>query len=287
MKQSGLLNTKKSESIMGNNQNPLFLSIFQPNVKNQLQMKSDFGFILLFIFMLSFSGVNSFSTAQENNNELIDPTVDVANLTPEYYSELTLPPLSVFLEAAESSYKVGSLKATKEEEEGSLLSSKREWMNTLRAVGDYKFGNSNINIITQSSNFTNTYNAGASISVPLDVIYDRKNRIRKQQARVNKADFDVKQAIEELKLLIAETYITAIQQMNTLKVRAESKELSDADVKMSETNYLNGNLELSELNYRKSMQATAITNYESTRAELNKAILHLELLTNVKILKKQ
>jgi len=287
MKQSGLLNTKKSESIMGNNQNSLFLSIFQPNVKNQLQMKSDFGFILLFIFMLSFSGVNSFSTAQENNNELIDPTVDVANLTPEYYSELTLPPLSVFLEAAESSYKVGSLKATKEEEEGSLLSSKREWMNTLRAVGDYKFGNSNINIITQSSNFTNTYNAGASLSVPLDVIYDRKNRIRKQQARVNKADFDVKQAIEELKLLIAETYITAIQQMNTLKVRAESKELSDADVKMSETNYLNGNLELSELNYRKSMQATAITNYESTRAELNKAILHLELLTNVKILKKQ
>ncbi|HEY5499031.1 MAG TPA: TolC family protein [Bacteroidales bacterium] len=287
MKQSGLLNTKKSESIMGNNQNPLFLSIFQPNVKNQLQMKSDFGFILLFIFMLSFSGVNSFSTAQENNNELIDPTVDVANLTPEYYSELTLPPLSVFLEAAESSYKVGSLKATKEEEEGSLLSSKREWMNTLRAVGDYKFGNSNINIITQSSNFTNTYNAGASISVPLDVIYDRKNRIRKQQARVNKADFDVKQAIEELKLLIAETYITAIQQMNTLKVRAESKELSDADVKMSETNYLNGNLELSELNYRKSMQATAIANYETTRAELNKAILHLELLTNVKILKKQ
>jgi len=250
-------------------------------------MKSDFGFILLFIFMLSFSGVNSFSTAQENNNELIDPTVDVANLTPEYYSELTLPPLSVFLEAAESSYKVGSLKATKEEEEGSLLSSKREWMNTLRAVGDYKFGNSNINIITQSSNFTNTYNAGASISVPLDVIYDRKNRIKKQQARVNKADFDVKQAIEELKLLIAETYITAIQQMNTLKVRAESKELSDADVKMSETNYLNGNLELSELNYRKSMQATAIANYETTRAELNKAILHLELLTNVKILKKQ
>jgi len=287
MKQSGLLNTKKSESIMGNNQNSLFLSIFQPNVKNQLQMKSDFGFILLFIFMLSFSGVNSFSTAQENNNELIDPTVDVANLTPEYYSELTLPPLSVFLEAAESSYKVGSLKATKEEEEGSLLSSKREWMNTLRAVGDYKFGNSNINIITQSSNFTNTYNAGASISVPLDVIYDRKNRIKKQQARVNKADFDVKQAIEELKLLIAETYITAIQQMNTLKVRAESKELSDADVKMSETNYLNGNLELSELNYRKSMQATAIANYETTRAELNKAILHLELLTNVKILKKQ
>jgi len=75
--------------------------------------------------------------------------------------------------------------------------------------------------------------------------------------------------------------------MNTLKVRAESKELSDADVKMSETNYLNGNLELSELNYRKSMQATAIANYETTRAELNKAILHLELLTNVKILKKQ
>jgi len=274
---------------MGKDQNSLFLSIFQPIVKNKLQMKSNFGFKLFFIFILTFSGMNSISFAQEISSDLIDPTVDVANLTPEYYSELTLPPLAVFLEAAESSYKVGSLKSTKQEEEGALLTSKREWMNTFRAVGNYQYGNaitSADNSVTVRS-YGSNYNGGASLSVPLDVVYDRKNRIRKQQARVNKADYDIKQAIEELKLVIAETYITAIQHMNTLKVRAESKELSDADVKMSETNYLNGNLELSELNYRKSMQATAITNYETTRAELNKAILHLELLTNVKILKKQ
>jgi outer membrane protein TolC len=268
-----------------------------PLIHKSLLMKTHSSHIVLFIALLFFTANILSMHAQESDTISDIPSVDVAKLKPEDYNKLVLPPLSVFLDAAENSAKVNSLKATREQEEGALVTTKREWMNTLRVFGNYQYGALGANVTTAgegsgqtmvySGQVQSIYNGGAALSLPLDVVYDRKNRIRKQEARIKQADYQVQQAIDELKMDIADTYIAAVQQLNTLKVRAESVVLANSDIKMSETNYLSGNLELSELNYRKSMQATAITNYETTRAELNKAILHLELLTNVKILKKQ
>jgi|WetSurMetagenome_2_1015567.scaffolds.fasta_scaffold173399_2 outer membrane protein TolC len=257
-------------------------------------MKTNFSYVFLFIFVLFFSGINlNLNAQEENNTELIDPTVDISKLSTEDYSNLVLPPLSVFLDAVENTNKVGSLKATKEEEEGNLITAKREWMNSFRAVGNYQYGKiaayatTSGTSVSLSDELQHIYDVGASISLPLDVIYDRKNRIKKQEARVKKADYDIQQAIDDLKTDVAETYINAIQQLNTLKAKAESVVIANADVELSKTNFMNGNLQLSDFNYRKSLQVTAITSFETTKAELNKAILHLELLTHVKILKKQ
>jgi outer membrane protein TolC len=166
-------------------------------------------------------------------------------------------------------------------------------MNTIRGFGNYQYGEVGALVTTSgqtapySGQVQSLFNVGVTVSVPLDVIYDRKNNIKKQQARVDRAEKDVQQALEELKITISETYVTAVQQLNTLKVRIESLWLANSDIKMSENGYLNGNLELSDLNYRKTIQASAQTNYEATKADLNKAILRLELMTNIKILKKQ
>lgn len=258
-------------------------------------MKLAFRYLILIISILTLPGLGSTSYAQEKTPELIDPTIDLAKLEPEYYTSLTLPALSVFLDAAENGTKVNYQKAKKEEEEGTLLKTKREWMTSLRVFGNYQYGQVGANVVNEtttsstlqfSSQVQSLYNGGVAISLPLDIVWDRKNRIRTQQARIKQSDYQIKQALEELKIEISEYYISALQHLNTLKVKAESVVIANSDIKMSETNYLNGNLALSELNYRKSMQATAITNYETTKAELNKAILHLELLTSIKILKK-
>jgi len=262
-------------------------------------MKSAFRYIFFIISILTLSGLSREIYAQENNSEinseLIDPTVDIANLKPEFYTSIVLPPLSVFLETAENGSRVNLQKAKKEEEEGSLIKIEREWMSSIRAFGNYQYGALGANVMNAttagqtlqySSQVQSIYNGGIAFTLPLDIIWDRKNRIRTQQARIKQSDYQIKQALEELKIEISEFYLVALQQLNTLKVRSESVTIANSDIKMSEANFLNGHLTLSEYSYRKSMQATAITNYEATKAELNKAILHLELLTNIKILKK-
>jgi len=257
-------------------------------------MKVAFRSIYSIISILILSGLNSVSYAQEFATELIDPTGDVS-LTPEDYTSLTLPPLSLFLDAAEMGTKVNYQKARKEEEEGALLKTKREWMSSLRVFGNYQYGQVGANVVNTtttaqtlqfSSQVQSLFNGGVALSLPMDVIWDRKNRIRTQQARVKQSDYEIKQALEELKIEISDYYFTALQHLNTLKVRAENVAIANSDIKMCETNYLNGHITLIEYNYQKSMQVTAISNYEMSKAELNKAILRLELLTNIKILKK-
>ncbi|MDD4922320.1 MAG: TolC family protein [Bacteroidales bacterium] len=258
-------------------------------------MESISRFIILSCSFLFLTGMTFCLKAQGNTSESNSQAIDIAKLSPEYYSRLTLPPLSVFLDAAKKGSKIGFLKATKKEEEAGLKTSRREWINSFRLFGNYQYGALGANVtnateaggqtILYSGQIQSIYNGGMALSLPLDVLIDRKNRIAKQQSRVEQMDYQIAEAMELLKIDIADTYITALQCLNTLKIQAESIIYSNSDIKMSETSYLNGNLELADLTYRKSMQTTAVTNYEVTKGQLNKAILRLEILTNIKILK--
>ncbi|MCK9312293.1 MAG: TolC family protein [Bacteroidales bacterium] len=258
-------------------------------------MKSTFRYIIL-SFFLFFPGIDFILNAQDSIPVIkSEASTDIANLTPEYYSKLTLPPLSIFLEAAVNCAKIGALKASRSEQEGGLLTAKREWMNSLRFFGNYQYGALGANVTSASESAGQTilysgqvqsiYNGGVSIALPFDILYDRKNRINKQRSKLRQADYEIQEALEGLKIEISETYISAIQHLNTLKIQSESVVLATSDVKMSQVNYLNGNTELAELNYRKTIQTTAVANYENTKAQLNMAILHLEILTNIKIIK--
>jgi len=259
-------------------------------------MKSTSRYIIISSFMLFCSGMEFGLNAQDNIPVIkSEASTDIANLTPEYYTTLKLPPLSVFLDAAVNNCKIGGLKASKAGQEGELLTTKREWMNSFRIFGNYQYGALGANVtsaseiggqqIVYSGQVQSIYNGGVAISIPIDVLYDRKNRIIKQQTKLKQADYELQEALETLKIEIAETYVTAVQYLNTLKIQAESVTLANSDVKMSQANYLNGNIELAELDYRKTIQATAVANYESTKAQLNKALLTLELRTNIKIIK--
>jgi len=259
-------------------------------------MESTFRYIIILSFILFLPRIGVGVNAQESIPVIkSEASTDIANLTPEYYTTLQLPPLSIFLDAAINNCKIGGIKASKEEQEGELLTTKREWMNTFRIFGNYQYGALGANVtsasetggqqVLYSGQVQSIYNGGLAISIPIDVLYDRKNRIIKQQSKLKQVDYELQEALETLKIEIAETYITAVQYLNTLKIQSESVILANSDVKISQINYLNGNIEISELNYRKTIQATAVANYENTRAQLNKALLTLELRTNIKIIK--
>jgi len=258
---------------------------------------TNIGSLLFSILLLSLP-----LNAQENETKGMmtdDQNLSIAKLSADDYAKLVLPPLSLLMESAANSPRIKALMAVKEQEIGNLKTTKRNILSTISGYGNYQYGNYASFMASTSSNGSATgasavvsnqqqatYSTGAGISIPLEVIYDRKNKIKTQQAKVKQADYEVLNAIDELKMEIAELYSTAIQQLVVLKAKAEVYTLSNTEMKMGEIQYLNGDITIGQLNSLKTIQAEAIDNYESTRSELNKSLLFLEIKTGVKIIKK-
>ena len=259
-------------------------------------MKSANKQILLIGFFIWGAVANSTLKAQVNDSMAMNidkHAAAITNFTADDYSGLVLPPLSVLLESATNCPQVGILLASKEEQTGVLKTVKRNILSSFSVFGNYQYGNfatilANSTTSNQVSSIQrqDMYNTGAGISLPLDVIYDRKNKINTQKARIKQTDFQIAQALETRKMQIIEIYVQAANQLQILKVKSEAVAIANSDMKLSEINYMNGVIDLAALSIIKTNQTTTVTNYESTRSELNKAILLLELLTNVNIIKK-
>lgn len=258
--------------------------------------------VCVFLLLCALLAMHIPVCAQENDTTAfsIDKhTMTISNFTPNDYAKLILPPLSYLLETASSSPKVGALMATKEQEEGNLKTVKRNWMNNLYSFGNYQYGKyvANINNTTTagsaSANATqystqaqDVYSIGIGLTLPFGQIYNRKNTIKIQQSRLKQIDFEIADAVLEQKRQISDIYAIAVQQLTMLKSQAEILALSNTSAKNAEIKYMNGDIAISEFNSIKNAQATALTSYESTRSELNRAILYLELLTGVNIINK-
>lgn len=57
-----------------------------------------------------------------------------------------------------------------------------------------------------------------------------------------------------------------------------------AQYAVSETDFVNGSIDAQMLSRQKSIENTAIREYEQTRAALNSALLRLEVLTSTRII---
>ncbi|MPN13912.1 hypothetical protein SDC9_161238 [bioreactor metagenome] len=89
---------------------------------------------------------------------------------------------------------------------------------------------------------------------------------------------------DEQKLRIIEMYTKAVKELSVLKLKAESLSFANTQFELAQQDFLNGNIRAGELSQIKSIQTDALETYENTRAELNKALLQLEILSKTKIL---
>jgi len=262
-------------------------------------MGSKFKHIVISCSFLFNIGMSFCLNAQTPDSAIINyerhATV-ITEFSAEDYAKLVLPPLASLLETTLNSPGVGYVRARRAEEEGNLKTVKRSWMTAINFVGSYQYGILGM-AATSTSNQTGVYvqytgqkqsiySTGASIALPLEVLYNRKNKIKTQEGRLKQVDYEIAQAIEERKTQIIETYVGAIKQLNILKIMSESVVLANSDMQLSQVHYLDGNISLSELSTVKTTQVAATSNYESTKSDLNKSILLLELLTNVNIINK-
>ncbi len=208
---------------------------------------------------------------------------------------LQLPPLSVFLDAVTENATVKKARSQVEQTKNEYQIEKRNWWNYFRLNGSYSYGKYNI-LSNNSDEYTpmyqttmssaqHTFNVGASVSVGIGDLINRPLKLKNYRYNIEQLQYTQEEVMEERKLKILEAYNAVTEQLATIKAKAETAALYNAQTKILEYNFINGIIDISTLAMERGRRMGAVTTYEQSRVALHNAIILLEMLTNVKIIK--
>lgn len=210
------------------------------------------------------------------------------------YERVQLPPLSVFLQSVYDHPSIKIYEAKRDEADAELKQKKVEWLNYFRVSGMYQYGSvisltsssaSDIEqYITSTGRNQHTYNGGVSLAIPLGDVFGQKHKVRAQRARLRQLEYEYDISVEERKLKILEAYNVVLQELATLKAKSDAAALYNAQMKISEQDFINGKIDIIELSLERGRRSSSVVNYQEGRAALHNAITLLEMLTNIKII---
>lgn len=243
-----------------------------------------YSFLVLYLF---------FASVQQGGAQEVS---DYSKLTPDDYTNLSLPPLDLLFENAKNA-PIFELAEVKTQIERKLLSKeKRAFLGFFSLRGSYQYGmfgnestftDVNTPIINNYSTAAqNSYSIGAAISIPLDGLFDLAARIKRQKLNVRSAQLEKEIKFDEAKREIIQMYSMALSQIAVLKLRAEALTLSNMQYDVAEKNFVNGTIQSGDLSTEKTRQSQAQEAFEGSKFELTKSLMILEIITRTPILKK-
>lgn len=248
-------------------------------------MKRNFNLYLLF-FLLS-------SIAQTTHGQELS---DFTQLKAEDYTQISLPPLDLLFENAKGAPSYELAQVQEQIERKLLAKEKRAFLSFFSLRGSYQYG-----MFGNESTFTdvatypylsystaaqNGYTVGAGLSIPLDGLFDLSARIKRQKLNVRSAELQKDIKFEEVKKEIVQLYATATAQLNVLRLRSESLILSSVQYDIVEKDFTSGKVDSGVLSTEKEKQAVAQERFESSKFELTKSLMILEIITRTPILRK-
>ena len=252
----------------------------------------------LLIFILLFTHI-SYNFGQEKittvKNDISITNADSIQTVLENYEHVELPPLSVFLSSAYDHPSVRIYEAKRDEEKATLKDTQSKWLNYFRISGLYQYGQlaaltKNTEIESSMYAFDtkaqNQFNIGMVLSIPIGDLLGQKLKNRAQRARLHQIEYEYEISIEERKLKILEAYNQVIQQLAVLKAKSDAAALYNAQMKISEQDFINGKISIIELSLERSRRSSAVLPDKKRRLTLHNAITLLEMLTNVKVMNK-
>ena len=214
---------------------------------------------------------------------------------PTGIEKIQLPPLQVFLDAVTENATVKRAQSQVEQVKNEYRLQKRDWWDYFRLNGNYAYGRYNV-LNDNSTSFEDwyqsttassrhTFNVGASVSVSLSDLFNRPLRLKKYRYDIEQLQYSQEEVMEDRKLKVLNAYNAVTEQLATIKAKAESAALYNAQMKISENNFINGTIDIISLSLERSRRSTAVVQYEQARVSLHNSIILLEMLTNVKIIK--
>jgi outer membrane protein TolC len=210
---------------------------------------------------------------------------------------LELPPLSIFLDAVSENATIQRAQSQIDQQQNALRMEKRGWMKWIRGNGMYSYGRYNV-LSNASDEYTpmyqttmasnqQTFNFGVSFGVTLDDILNRPLRLKSIKYNIDQLKYAQQELIEERQLRVLDAYNTVTEQLSTIKAKAESAALYNAQMKISEFNFIQGTIDIITLSLERGRRTGAVTTYEQSRVTLHNSIVLLEMLTGVEVIKKQ
>lgn len=209
--------------------------------------------------------------------------------------KLELPPLSVFLDAVTENATVKRAQSQVEQVKNEYRLQRRDWWNYFKLNGSYSYGRYNIlsnasddytpMYQTSMANAQHNFNIGASVGVSLGDLINRPLKLKKYRYDIEQLQYTQDEVMEERRLRVLEAYNAVTEQLATIKAKAETAALYNAQMKISEYNFIQGKMDITSLAVERARRTGAVTTYEQSRVALHNSIILLEMLTNVKIIK--
>lgn len=219
----------------------------------------------------------------------------ITSSMPTEIDKLELPPLSVFLDAVIENATVKRAQSQVEQVRNQYRLQKRNWWNYFRFNGNYSYGRYNV-IGNASDEFTPMYqttmssaqhnfNVGASVGISLGELFNRPLKLKDYRYQIEQLQYSQEEVMEQRKLRVLEAYNAVTKQLATIKAKAESAALYNAQMKISENNFIQGTIDIISLSLERARRSGAVVSYEQARVALHNSIVLLEMLTNVKVIK--
>ena len=219
----------------------------------------------------------------------------ITSSMPTEIDKLELPPLSVFLDAVIENATVKRAQSQVEQVRNQYRLQKRNWWNYFRFNGNYSYGRYNV-IGNASDEFTPMYqttmssaqhnfNVGASVGISLGELFNRPLKLKDYRYQIEQLQYSQEEVMEQRKLRVLEAYNSVTEQLATIKAKAESAALYNAQMKISENNFIQGTIDIISLSLERARRSGAVVSYEQARVALHNSIVLLEMLTNVKVIK--
>lgn len=229
-----------------------------------------------------------------------DEKMDVSTLglitqkTSVQIEKLVLPPLSIFLDAVTENATVKRAQSQVEQTKNQYRLEKRNWLNYFRLNGSYGYGRYNV-VGNASDEYTPMYqttmasaqhnfNIGASVGVSIGELVNRPIKLKDYRYQIEQLQYTQEGVMEERRLKVLEAYNAVTEQLATIKAKAETAALYNAQMKISENNFIQGTIDIISLSLERARRSGAVTSYEQSRVQLHNSIVLLEMLTNVKII---
>lgn len=200
-----------------------------------------------------------------------------------------LPPLEVLIDSAFNHTPEISIR---EQQvliaESKLKSKKIEWTRNIGMQASAGYGNmynystsSNGSIDplpVTSTRYQNQFNASLYLNLPVSTIADRRNQLRLSRAEISQEELSIEQTRLEIRQLIILKYNNLIMTQKLFRIKIRNFESIKIKMELTETEFRNGVISLTEYTNVATNLADAESNLEMSRTEFLNAYMILEEL---------
>lgn len=170
-----------------------------------------------------------------------------------------------------------------------LQIARKDILNSIHVVSDYLYGNLGMLALTEGAQIgvgtglASRYSAGVRISLPLDRLVSRNNRVNRVELQMKQAEFIQQNQEDEVRQLVINMYQEVVLSRRMLNVHTDGRESANISRQVAERQFREGQIPLSDLSIINDAYTRAHVEYETSYTNYETSLRLLEEVVGVRI----